>query len=93
MIGPLGRLGTAATLGQHCPEMTQRRCIDSPCEAKHGCDDGKCLIGPEHERKLERVVAVLTHGEDRERVGPCLHQHLIQQVREHHVQLDGRLER
>ena len=26
MIGPLGRLGVAATLGQHCPQMTQRRC-------------------------------------------------------------------
>ena len=26
MIGPLGRLGAAATLGQHCPRMTQRRC-------------------------------------------------------------------
>ena len=25
MIGPLGRLGAAATLGQHCPQMTQRR--------------------------------------------------------------------
>ena len=27
MIGPLGRLGAAATLGQHCPQMTQRRCM------------------------------------------------------------------
>ena len=26
MIWPLGRLGAAATLGQHCPQMTQRRC-------------------------------------------------------------------
>ena len=26
MIGPLGSLGAAATLGQHCPQMTQRRC-------------------------------------------------------------------
>ena len=26
MIGPLGRLGADATLGQHCPQMTQRRC-------------------------------------------------------------------
>ena len=26
MIGPLGRLGAAATLGQHCPQMTRRRC-------------------------------------------------------------------
>ena len=26
MIGPLGRLGAAATLWQHCPQMTQRRC-------------------------------------------------------------------
>ena len=26
MIGLLGRLGAAATLGQHCPQMTQRRC-------------------------------------------------------------------
>ena len=26
MIGPLGRLGAVATLGQHCPQMTQRRC-------------------------------------------------------------------
>ena len=24
MIGPLGRQGPAATLGQHCPQMTQR---------------------------------------------------------------------
>ena len=24
MIGPLGRLGAAATLGQHCPQVTQR---------------------------------------------------------------------
>ena len=24
MIGPLGRLGAAATLRQHCPQMTQR---------------------------------------------------------------------
>ena len=24
MIGPLSRLGAAATLGQHCPHMTQR---------------------------------------------------------------------
>ena len=24
MSGPLGRLGAAATLGQHCPQMTQR---------------------------------------------------------------------
>ena len=24
MIGPLGRLGAAATLGQHCPQMTRR---------------------------------------------------------------------
>ena len=28
MIGPLGRLGAAATLGQHCPQMTQRRCTE-----------------------------------------------------------------
>ena len=27
MIGPLGRLGAAATLGQHCPQMTQRGCM------------------------------------------------------------------
>ena len=26
MIGPLGRLGAAATLWQYCPQMTQRRC-------------------------------------------------------------------
>ena len=26
MIGPLGKQGLAATLGQHCPQMTQRRC-------------------------------------------------------------------
>ena len=26
MIGPLGKLGAAATLGQHCPQMAQRRC-------------------------------------------------------------------
>ena len=26
MIGPLGRLRAAATLGQHCPQITQRRC-------------------------------------------------------------------
>ena len=26
MIGPLGRQGPAATLRQHCPQMTQRRC-------------------------------------------------------------------
>ena len=26
MIGSLGRLEAAATLGQHCPQMTQRRC-------------------------------------------------------------------
>ena len=26
VIGPLGRLGAATTLGQHCPQMTQRRC-------------------------------------------------------------------
>ena len=26
MNWPLGRLGAAATLGQHCPQMTQRRC-------------------------------------------------------------------
>ena len=26
MNRPLGRLGAAATLGQHCPQMTQRRC-------------------------------------------------------------------
>ena len=24
MIGPLGRLGAAATLGQHCPQITER---------------------------------------------------------------------
>ena len=29
MIGPLGRLGAAAPLGQHCPQMTQRRCTES----------------------------------------------------------------
>ena len=27
MIGSLGRHGAAATLGQQCPQMTQRRCI------------------------------------------------------------------
>ena len=32
MIGPLGRLGAAATLGQHCPQMTQRR-----CRKNYGC--------------------------------------------------------
>ena len=26
VIGPLGRLGAAATLGQHCPQMTKRCC-------------------------------------------------------------------
>ena len=34
MIGPLGRLGTAATLGQHCPQMTQRRCISPDDEVE-----------------------------------------------------------
>ena len=27
VIGPFGRQGQAATLRQHCPQMTQRRCI------------------------------------------------------------------
>ena len=27
MIGPLGRLRAAAALRQHCPQMTQRRCM------------------------------------------------------------------
>ena len=26
MIGPFGRQGLAATIRQHCPQMTQRRC-------------------------------------------------------------------
>ena len=29
MIGPFGRQGPAATLRQHCPQMTQRRCRKS----------------------------------------------------------------
>ena len=28
MIGPFGRPGPAATLRQHCPQMTQRRCTE-----------------------------------------------------------------
>ena len=31
MIGPLGRLGAAAALGQHCPQMTQRPGRGSLC--------------------------------------------------------------
>ena len=27
MIGPFGKQGPAATLTQHCPQMTRRRCI------------------------------------------------------------------
>ena len=33
MIGPFGRQGPAATFRQHCPQMTQRRCI--PVVAYH----------------------------------------------------------
>ena len=32
MIGPLGRLGAAATVGQHCSQMTQRRCTVHKCK-------------------------------------------------------------
>ena len=36
MNRPLGRLGAAATLGQHCPQMTQRRCtVDQIFNIKH----------------------------------------------------------
>ena len=34
VIGPLGRQGPAATIGQHCPQMTQRPgiALDSACD-------------------------------------------------------------
>ena len=34
MIGLLGRLGAAATLGQHCPQMTLRRCTGISSEIR-----------------------------------------------------------
>ena len=47
MIGPLGRMGAAATLGQHCPQMTQRRGFSSEIGTKLrdwavGQDGGSC---------------------------------------------------
>ena len=41
MIGPLGRLGAAATLGQHCPQMTQRPGIHVyEFQVNYTCKDG-----------------------------------------------------
>ena len=37
MIGPLGGLGAAATLGQHCPQMTQIRCIELNTPSQQEC--------------------------------------------------------
>ena len=43
MFGPLGRLGAAATNGQHCPQMTQRRCICSPYSILFKANNGTLL--------------------------------------------------
>ena len=68
MIGPLGRLGAAATLGQHCPQMTTDvqilwNSIFGPC-----CDDviasalvqykGPCNNGNEDVEEMSRSVKI-----------------------------------
>ena len=49
MIGPLGRLGAVATLGQHCPQMTQRRCMSPPARMMPWLHKGR---GNERGRRL-----------------------------------------
>ena len=65
MIGPLGRLGAAATLGQHCPQMTQRRCTTvhlATAQARmhvHGMAD-------DCDRESEREPGMKSEGKVRE---------------------------
>ena len=58
MIGPLGRLGAAVTLGQHCPQMTQRRCRAMRGGEREG--DLKCFTDLLHAAAL--VSHALCHG-------------------------------
>ena len=57
MIGLLGRLEAAATLGQHCPQMTQRRCMP---------EEDACLavlaVDPAGRVALREVQRVGGHG-------------------------------
>ena len=41
MIGPLGRLGAAATLGQHCPQMTL---LEAVLEISCTCTAQSCKL-------------------------------------------------
>ena len=67
MIGPLGRLGAAASLGQHCPQMTQSRCtcLHSPENVVHelvaGVEDPHVMLDAVLGGELLQVVA---GGED-----------------------------
>ena len=70
MIGPLGRLGAAATLGQHCPQMTQRRCIGilsqirtklrdwAVCQARTGCYSQAALSSNDPKRLYTNICYV-----------------------------------
>ena len=49
MIGPLGMLGAAATLGQHCPQMAQRHCKNWPPSMKKSKSGRKDTLEVERE--------------------------------------------
>ena len=49
MIGQLGMLGAAATLGQHCPQMAQRHCKNWPPSMKKSKSGRKDTLEVERE--------------------------------------------
>ena len=63
MIGPLGRLGAAATLGQHCPQMTQRRCTYKRSELPKGGRPGPGWTQKTEELK-NVIVGLASHPPD-----------------------------
>ena len=56
MIGPLGRLGAAATLGQHCSQMTQIRCIEFKLYATHDVMKASCMNSTSKCCSVQRIV-------------------------------------
>ena len=88
VIGPLGRLGAAATLGQHCPQMTLRRCTVHFVSSMYFSGLIDSVRFPSFELNIEqqdqkmRNISddIITHSDSREHRVPSLESHVSRRV-------------
>ena len=72
MNGPFGQLGPAATLGQHCPSLTQSCCIDVDTNLLRICSHPTSIHIPLHCRSSSTYQILPTFAAISRAVKPIL---------------------